>query len=385
MTTVEYIPTLKVRDLEEVDWAGEDVNQLHIEAACGDPDDWFSARQRLEAAMAAKAAYNRHKGKPLRYHPILKQKKFKWGLIVIAGPMGAGKSTFAMIDSYSWHEAGHQVFHPGGFLIGRICSYAEMYNIVDNVPLYSIVIFDEAHSGLESGMSQTAGVAAFTQLMAGLRKKRCRVFLPSAMYWMLPPSIKRMTTEVWKPFKPEFRLKPGVMVGQGLKDPRNFVLGVDIFDDEPFTRMDDRHGFGPPSRSELLGTTVNSRRIVMRAMALVDTFKPVDPSVARKHATKAAQDANENTAPDIAQAATGYHKQDYSQMDAAIEQFIHDCEDELTTTTAIVAAVGGSVQTVGRRLKALYGEDIKNGNRRIVLAKCLAASAAANNNGGLIP
>lgn len=382
MTTAEYVPRIigddgkvKIRDLEEGKWAGQDVDQLDVEAACGDPDDWFVPKQRLEAAKAAKLSYLRHKGVPNRWHPTLKRKKFEWGLIVIAGPMGAGKSTFAMIDAYPWHEVGHQVFHPGGFLIGRICSYAEMYKIVDNVPLYSIVIFDEAHSGLESGMSQTAGVSAFTQLMAGLRKKRCRVFLPSAMCWMLPPSVKRMTTEVWKPFKPDFRLKPGVVVGHGLKDPRNFVLGLDIYDNDPFARADDRNGgfmgFGPPSKTTLLGTTVNSRRIVMRAMALVDTFKPVDPSVARQHATKAAQDQAESGDRGFAPPSeTGFIKPT-DDIDNSIREFFRDCELDFVSTTDVSASIGVNSEVLGRRINKLFGgadpKEIRRWDRKIIV------------------
>ena len=362
-----FEPTLGLRDLPEDKWAGRPVDQQDIEAASGDPDDYFSARQRLAVARETEKAYRRHHLRPQQWTRRTRE-KFQWGLVIVSAPMGFGKTTAASLIARKWYRRGHMVFHPGGFLFGRVVNQADLYTLVDNVPLYSVILVDEAHSGLEASMSNTKGVSSFSQLCAGLRKKRCLIILMSAMAWQLAPSIKRMCTEVWRPLKMTVKYREGVKPGKGLKNPGNFTLRMEIYKNSPFNRAatgvkakESYMGFGPPDKEVRWADTLAQRRQVMLAQASIDTFMPVEPGVARNYATKAAQD--ENSDKGFAPPREGNLKGNTDKLDAGIKQFLAACEEQKIRVTPIAKAVGVNARVVGMRIEALFGETARTGTR----------------------
>ena len=104
---------------------------------------------------------------------------FDFAQIMWVGDMGASKSVSAAEEAFYWFQRGHPFFHNGGFNFGRVVEGADIYEIIANVPMYSVIAIDEAHTGLESGMSMSTGVRGFAILCAGLRKKGCKLLLMS--------------------------------------------------------------------------------------------------------------------------------------------------------------------------------------------------------------
>ena len=113
-----------------------------------------------------------------------------------AGDMGASKSVSAAEEAFWWFQRGHPFFQNGGFNFGRIVESTDIYEVIANVPMYSVIAIDEAYTGLESGMSMSTGVRGFAILCAGLRKKGCKLLLLPAMARPPSPSptIVRETT-----------------------------------------------------------------------------------------------------------------------------------------------------------------------------------------------
>ena len=281
------------QDPPESDWAGRWVTEEDVNMACGDERDWFTYEMRLRAFRQGWARYTKARAKRRKM-----ASKFKFAQIMLIGDMGASKTTMAAWESYKWHQRGHVVFHNGPFLFGRMVEGAGIYEIVDQVPRNSVIAIDEAHTGLESGMSMSSGVRSFTILCAGLRKKNCRLILMTAMAVMVSRKIRDMTSEVWRPNKPnvqsaDFGYKSEL---PGHSDPKNFIFCWDVWHDFPFrgedlTSSKGRHrGFGPPD-----DTRIAQGEGVRNAFLLTDSFQPVETAVAQSFATKDAMTRHRET------------------------------------------------------------------------------------------
>ena len=216
--------------------------------------------------------------------------------------MGASKSVSACEEALYWFQRGHTFFHNGGFNFGRVVEGSDIYEIVANVPMYSVIGFDEAHTSLESGMAMSTGVRGFAILCAGLRKKGCNLLLMSAMARMIVRTIREMTSEVRRPFQ--------VQVAQqdhGFKldypnhsDPRNFVLAWESWEDFPFRGVDIVDGKGARKHNDGLGPPDDMQGVagetVRMAYMCTDSFRPVYTAHAQRYAGKAAMEQARETA-----------------------------------------------------------------------------------------
>ena len=150
-------------DLPEEEWPGRPVNVRDVLDSCGDERDWFQGfplRMRAHVQAVGRFRLARRRRRKL-------SSGFDFGQIMWIGDMGAAKSVEAAEEAHKWSERGHAVFHNGGFNWGRIIEGADIYEIIDRIPRYSIVIIDEAHTSLESGSAMTSGVRSFAILCAG--------------------------------------------------------------------------------------------------------------------------------------------------------------------------------------------------------------------------
>ena len=331
-----------------LEWAGRWVSEQDVLMACGDPRDWFTYEMRLQAYQEAWARY---------YHARRRKRnpssKFNFAQVMIIGDMGASKSTMAAWECHKYWQRGHAVFHNGPFLFGRVVEGSAIYEIVDQVPRNSIVVIDEAHSTLDSGMVMSSGIRAFNSLCAGLRKKNCRLILISAMASMIGRRVRDMCSEVWRPCKPNIEAADfGYSVEYpGHSNPRNFVFAWEVWRDFPFRGEDltssrhRRRGFGPSD-----DTRVATGEAVRNAFLLTNSFDPVEPGVAQQYATKEAMNKYRNQAQ---QGLTEEHRNLVAYLwgrctEAAPPAHIN--------AAAVAFQLGMNPAAVGRMMSGLFGD-----------------------------
>ena len=187
------IPDLGCADPPEEQWPGRWVNIEDVAMSSGDERDWFTFRMRLTAHVRAMKLFRQGRRRRRKL-----SSGFDFAQIMWAGDMGASKSVSAAEEAFWWFQRGHPFFHNGGFNFGRIVESTDIYEVIANVPMYSVIAIDEAYTGLESGMSMSTGVRGFAILCAGLRKKGCKLLLlllPAMARLPSPsPTIVRETT-----------------------------------------------------------------------------------------------------------------------------------------------------------------------------------------------
>ena len=336
-----FVPDFTRRDVLETDWSGRWTDQQDVANACGDPRDWFPPVLRLRYALDAWRQYLLHRNKD--GSAPAHNGRWKFGVIGIAGDLGAGKSTIVSKEARMWFGWGHPFFHGGGWLFGRQCDdAADFYTVADNIPLFSTVAWDEAHSPLESAMGTTDGVGRFTMSLAGMRKKGARFYLPSAMLHMVAKQIRWSFDEIWRPVKVQVN---NVSDGNGdpLNDPSNFVVAVEQYCDFPFRRQDPKqgglYGFGKPDH-----IVVWHGNAILRAKALTDTFRPVKSGEARDSATK---DARQGGSP----------AQDTELQQRIVGALTALRAEGVTKVKAgvIGARVGVNPQVAGKAMTAMFG------------------------------
>ena len=242
------IPDLGRADPPEEQWPGRWVNVEDVAMSSGDERDWFSFRMRLTAHVRAMKLFRQARRRRRKI-----SSGFDFAQIMWVGDMGASKSVSAAEEAFWWFQRGHPFFHNGGFNFGRIVEGADIYEVIANVPMYSVIAIDEAHTGLESGMSMSTGVRGFAILCAGLRKKGCKLLLMSAMARMIVRIVREMTSEVRRPFKVNAAPQDhGLSIDyQPHSDPRNFILAWDLWHDFPFRGVDIVDGKGGKRRDGL--------------------------------------------------------------------------------------------------------------------------------------
>ena len=285
------IPDLGRADPPEEQWPGRWVNVEDVAMSSGDERDWFNFRMRLTAHVRAMKLFRQARRRRRKL-----SSGFDFAQIMWVGDMGASKSVSAAEEAFWWFQRGHPFFHNGGFNFGRIVEGADIYEVIANVPMYSVIAIDEAHTGLESGMSMSTGVRGFAILCAGLRKKGCKLLLMSAMARMIVRIVREMTSEVRRPFKVNAAPQDhGLSIDyKPHSDPRNFILAWDMWHDFPFRGVDIVDGKGG-KRRDGLGKPHDTRGLtgetVRNAYLLTDSFRPVDTAHAQRYAGKAAMEA----------------------------------------------------------------------------------------------
>ena len=269
------------------EWPGRDITVEDVLDACDDERDWFSRDMRLQAYYDQMNRFDMafKRGRPR--HNLPDGRPFPFGQIMVVGPMGTKKSVGVGCEAAEYNSKGYPFFHTGGWLFGRLVSGAEVYEMVDRVPIFCIIATDEAHTTFESGLSGSTGVRAWNIESAGFRKNGVRTYMPTAKAVMLSPQIRQWSDEVWRCVP----VTVGGDVPSGTppyKDPRNFVLGFQKWKGFPLQKADIFDA--PANRGRGLGkpdqTTLRIGQQVREAFKLTDSFMPVLPSQAMQYALK---------------------------------------------------------------------------------------------------
>ena len=285
-------PMLGRRDPPMNEWPGQRCTPQRIAVASGDDEDWFTYQERLRCWEEVEDNFefnHQRRGRNLK-------RGFSFSQILVPGKMGAFKSVSVTDEAVRLYERGHALFHNGYQLPGWELSDLEIFDIVDVIPKYSVVVLDEAHTALETSMGRSVALRMFQFLSTGLRKKKCRMFLPSANDRMIYPPVREACSEVRRPRavkvnvnRPHRRWEKKGGVRPALR-AENFVYAYDVWRDYPYQRGDiltgqaiegrqrrqsRNGGLGPPD-----DTIIVSGERVRKAMLMNDSFKPVRPAVA---------------------------------------------------------------------------------------------------------
>lgn len=346
------LPQLGRRDPPPSAWPGETVTEDAVAVASGDERDWFIYRMRLAAFRRGRALFQQARKRRRKY-----SSGFRHEQIMFVGQMGAKKTVSAAEEAFKWYQRGHPVFHNGGFLFGNEVKGADIYEIVDDVPKYSVILVDEAHSTLESGSGTTTGVRGFVILEAGLRKQNGKLLLMSAMAKKVHPMVREMCSTVRRPLKVVIRKEDfSYAVSEpGHSDPANFVIVWEEWRDYPFLGTDiidgqvgqkGKYGLGPPD-----AVMMAQGESVRNAYMLIDSFAPVERSVAMRYAGKQAmEDA-------WARKEGGELSDDQQAIVWWLHERLQQPECPATLKTAVVAmAVGMGDSYVGRQMSGLFGD-----------------------------
>ncbi len=348
------LPRLGRLDPPPSAWPGEPVAEDAVVAASGDERDWFIYQMRLAAFRRARALFRQARGRRRKM-----SSGFKHEQIMFVGQMGAKKTVSAAEEAFKWHQRGHPFFHNGGFLFCNEVEGADIYEIVDDVPMYSVIAVDEAHSTLESGSGTTSGVRGFVILEAGLRKKQGKLLLMSAMAKKVHPMVREMCSTVRRPLQVTIKKDDfGYSASDpGHSDPANFVIVWEESRDYPFLGLDIIDGERGQPRRQGLGAPdavmMAQGESVRNAYLLIDSFRPVEPSVAMRYAGKQAMED--------ARARKEGGGEGLNADQQAVIWWLHERlrqpECPATLKTAVVAmAVGMGDSYVGRLMSGLFGD-----------------------------
>lgn len=339
-------------DPPEQDWPGRWVDYRDVMLSSGDERDWFTFRHRLTAHVRAMRLFRQARRRRRK-----RSSGFDFAQIMWVGDMGASKSVSAAEEAFWWFQRGHPFFHNGGFNFGRVIEGSDIYEIIANVPMYSVIAIDEAHTGLESGMAMSTGVRGFAILCAGLRKKGCKLLLMSAMARMIVRIVREMTSEVRRPFKVEAATQDhGFRVDYPAhSDPRNFVLAWEQWDNFPFRGVDIVDGRGERKRNDGLGRPDDVRGVcgeaVRNAYLLTDSFRPVDTAHAQRFAGKAAMEAAR--AEQLNAGFTDDHRRVLGWLHERLSR--PDCPVNLKTDV-VALGLGMKSRTVGQLMNSIFGD-----------------------------
>lgn len=284
---------------EILKWPGERPLVGDVIAASDDPDDWFPPEYRIKAYRDVTHRVNElwKPNKPGWKPQLTKHQGWGFRFILIAAPMGFGKTALASYYAHYWYYKGHPVFSASkSFLFGNRLIGSEVYRVIERIPLGSVVFLDELHAIAPSKNANSIGVAQLGELMAGLRKKRCILVGASAKPAEIARAILDMVSEVWIPDPIRFLAKPGneELVkewekGKAFHDPRKFTFAWRVHPDYPVQKhygSRDRQqtflsGRIPIGRPTHLGYATD-HRFIRRSYALMDTFDPLAAGYSRQ-------------------------------------------------------------------------------------------------------
>ena len=142
------------------------------------------------------------KGKPV-YRKVkrrVKIDKSDWGLYLLAGEKGSGKSLImSALAMKDWCQEGRPVFSNLGFEFGYQIAAIDIYLAIAGMPEDGVLIVDEAHQPLANIGSQSIKHLSVRQMFGGLRKKNHKVFLLSSQPDNIDLSIRLETDWVLHP------------------------------------------------------------------------------------------------------------------------------------------------------------------------------------------
>lgn len=336
---------------------GVQITPDDVRAASHDRRDWFREEDRLRAHVQIEAAHRMRRSPDLR--------GWEFGLSMIVGQMGAGKTAFAGIRAAHWYERGHPVFSNAGLLFGRRLTGSALYDAVDEIPHYSLLVVDEAHGILEAKAGPMLGIRGFEILEASLRKKGCQVWLVSAMARMISATSRQECKDIYRPVN--FDLPPPdrwELDRPPRETPRNFHMAVEGWHNYPLKRGDlvgappFRHNlWQPESMTVYEGSGTNE---VRRGMMLSHSWETLDVHFAAEFGGAAA--VRSRRAAENGKAAEG--KRNDADLREAILEYVLACgpggahpRDEITSGE-IAGAVAQDVPAskVGLILAGIFSD-----------------------------
>ena len=228
-------------DAPEHRWPGREVDEEDVARSAGDPRDWFTAAERLQAHIEAKFGYRKAAGED--------DPDWEPALILFCGDMGSGVSACIAHEAATWFKRGHPFFHYGDFNFGWRLGL-DIHHTAAHMPIGSVV-------ALRSGTLEVIEV---------LLEKCCRVLLEGPP-WSLPHRIREKVTEVRLATRPK---SPYATIAW---DPANPVLVYQLWDDPDLADLpvDWRQSRFDPQleRVEIAGGEART------ALLLTGTFRPV--------------------------------------------------------------------------------------------------------------
>ena len=103
-----------------------------------------------------------------------------WGLYLVSGNKGTGKSLVISALAEKDYRAGRLVFSNLGFCYGYQFTAMDLYLAVAGAPKDAVIVVDEAHQPLGNIGSGSYRIDTVRQLLAGLRKSNQKVYLMSS-------------------------------------------------------------------------------------------------------------------------------------------------------------------------------------------------------------
>ena len=284
-------------------WPGRPITEEDVEIAATRPQgkgrDIFTLDQRIKAFRGLKLLHEQARKRPARP---------RWRTELVLGPMGEGKTNYLIWCAALAYAHGITFFHNGGPLFGQVLADEEVWTVIDRVPPFSVVAFDEFHTLHQSGAGAARPELLQIQMLSGLRKQNCDVKTASALEDEVSPRVKRHMEHVVYPMKlralPGFRqpwtVEASLRRSMGLQNryaPSDanslFQMGVYRITNWPYRA---------PSLADQFGIQRGDQRKAVRfyrippvqvrlAMLLNDSFAPVRAGVAMTADRQAVVDA----------------------------------------------------------------------------------------------
>lgn len=217
-------------------WPGRWVEDADVHLASGDPRDWFTIAQRMQAHLEANFAYRKHAGE--------ETPDWEAALILFWGDMGSGVSALMADEAAGWFKRGRPFLHSGGFTFGRVLRPWEWST---DVPPRSVV----------------TGLPNVPQLIDPLLEKECRILMDRGPDMMARAMRQRIT---------EARVASLRMT---CFDPVNPVLAYHRLPDYPLREVSPAQLQGDALTEPFDSVQRVTGAEARTALLLTDTFAPV--------------------------------------------------------------------------------------------------------------
>lgn len=253
--------------------------------ASSDPRDWFSVDERRAATAAFSYDAAQHEGQ---------RPRIPFGIAVITGPVGAGKSAVANYICSTYKLRGAECYHNGSFGYGRILrDERTWFSIINDAEPGSTIFMDEAASLNRIGRDNADIQGILLETAPTIRKQEVLALFATAASRRLGSGLREMADYYLRPVK--LPIRPTARQARrykrdgyprGKNNPANFSFGLYIIRDNPYAP--------PDIFDSVLGLNRNPKvrgpapvyfkqlkpRWMRQTMPLLDTFRPVPVAAA---------------------------------------------------------------------------------------------------------
>ena len=160
--------------------------------------DIFSKEQRYRAWAKLEEEHMKNRGAPL---PVNNEMLCMppWGIHLMPGIMGKGKTLVATDDAVEWYRKGWTVMSTAGLLFGQRLRIIEAYSFPNHVPPGGLIFIDELHTFVDTGSSGSIRDRTFAQATTSLRKEQVTVLGASAAPHRVAWTYKLATSYIFLP------------------------------------------------------------------------------------------------------------------------------------------------------------------------------------------